>query len=62
VSRVILSQQKVRLNLDVLLYPFNSMPKLVGILKTALHVEDLERAAGFYEKVFGGSVSSARET
>jgi len=31
------------------------MPKLTGILETALYVEDLERAAGFYEKVFGFS-------
>jgi catechol 2,3-dioxygenase-like lactoylglutathione lyase family enzyme len=29
------------------------MPALSGILETALHVEDIERSARFYEKVFG---------
>jgi catechol 2,3-dioxygenase-like lactoylglutathione lyase family enzyme len=29
------------------------MPTLSGILETALHVEDLERSAKFYEDVFG---------
>jgi catechol 2,3-dioxygenase-like lactoylglutathione lyase family enzyme len=27
--------------------------KIVGILETALHVDDLDRAAGFYETVLG---------
>jgi hypothetical protein len=30
-----------------------SMPALSGILETALHVEDIERSARFYESVFG---------
>jgi catechol 2,3-dioxygenase-like lactoylglutathione lyase family enzyme len=29
------------------------MPNVMGILETALYVADLERAAGFYETVFG---------
>jgi catechol 2,3-dioxygenase-like lactoylglutathione lyase family enzyme len=29
------------------------MPTLSGILETALHVDDLERSAKFYEDVFG---------
>lgn len=29
------------------------MPSLSGVLETALYVEDLERAARFYEEVFG---------
>ncbi len=29
------------------------MPEIVGVLETALHVEDVERAARFYEKLFG---------
>ncbi len=29
------------------------MPEIVGVLETALHVEDIERAARFYEKLFG---------
>lgn len=29
------------------------MPKLLGILETALYVDDLERAASFYEGVLG---------
>lgn len=29
------------------------MPKVTGVLETALYVEDLERAVQFYEKLFG---------
>ena len=29
------------------------MPEVSGILETALHVEDVERAARFYEDIFG---------
>ncbi len=29
------------------------MPEVVGVLETALYVEDVERAARFYEKLFG---------
>jgi catechol 2,3-dioxygenase-like lactoylglutathione lyase family enzyme len=29
------------------------MPKLDGVLETALYVEDLERARGFYERILG---------
>ncbi len=29
------------------------MPEIVGVLETALHVEDVERATRFYEKLFG---------
>jgi catechol 2,3-dioxygenase-like lactoylglutathione lyase family enzyme len=28
-------------------------PKIVGVLETALYVDDLDRAAGFYEDVLG---------
>jgi catechol 2,3-dioxygenase-like lactoylglutathione lyase family enzyme len=28
-------------------------PKIVGVLETALHVENLDRAAGFYENILG---------
>ena len=28
-------------------------PKLTGVLETALYVDDVERAAHFYEKIFG---------
>jgi catechol 2,3-dioxygenase-like lactoylglutathione lyase family enzyme len=29
------------------------MPQIVGLLETCLYVEDLERAAEFYERLFG---------
>lgn len=29
------------------------MPKLTGVIETALYVDDLDRARGFYEKVLG---------
>ena len=31
----------------------SAAPKIAGVLETALHVEDLDRAASFYEKVLG---------
>jgi catechol 2,3-dioxygenase-like lactoylglutathione lyase family enzyme len=31
----------------------SAAPQVTGVLETALHVEDLNRAAGFYERVLG---------
>jgi catechol 2,3-dioxygenase-like lactoylglutathione lyase family enzyme len=31
----------------------SAAPKIVGVLETALYVDDLDRAAGFYEDVLG---------
>jgi catechol 2,3-dioxygenase-like lactoylglutathione lyase family enzyme len=31
----------------------SATPKITGVLETALHVEDLDRAADFYENVLG---------
>jgi catechol 2,3-dioxygenase-like lactoylglutathione lyase family enzyme len=32
------------------------MPPLTGVLETALYVDDLERAAGFYQRLLGARV------
>jgi catechol 2,3-dioxygenase-like lactoylglutathione lyase family enzyme len=29
------------------------MPHVTGVLETCIHVEDIERSAGFYERLFG---------